>query len=91
MNVHSFEENLRQELNNLGVTLLEIYTRRKCLCVDWRFEEYRPFTSCFSIDDNYLQNKTDEVLYKIVKSILYGIGHADNIVAEITLLKRSER
>lgn len=91
MNVNDFEETLKKELSNLNVTLLEIYTRRGYLCVRWNFEEYRPFTSCFRIPNDYLGQKPDEVLYKIVKSIIYAIGYADNIVSEIVQIKKGRR
>jgi hypothetical protein len=87
MNTNDFEETLRTELKNLNINLLDIFARRKYLCVEWSFEEGRKFSSCFAIPEAYLAMKPDEVLYKIVKSILYAINYADNIVSEIVQIK----
>lgn len=91
MDVNDFEEKLKEELKNLNILLLDIYSRRRFLCVDWSFDEGRKFVSAFLIDDSYLQDKPDDVLYKMVKSILYSLSHPDNLVSEITKIERLKR
>ena len=91
MGVIDFEEKFRQELKNLNITLLDIYTRRRVLCVDWSFEEGRKFSSCFRIEDSHLQNNPDDIIYAMIRNILYGLSHPDNVVGEISKIESPRR
>jgi hypothetical protein len=88
MSPKEFYDQMSEELGNINVSLLSIETVGSALCIKWKFEEERPFTSAFFINNEYLMTFPKECMEAISREVLQSLTEPDNLVGRIVKIKR---